>query len=163
MLGTVGLLLFWPGAAATLAGAVVALVAVTERYGRAPLRIAATVMGALGGAIELVLGLRGAGVLFAQSGRMSTAPSLPEIGRALLALLSSGPGMTFLAGCVAIMAATLATRKHPIVSGILLLLAGAASFILFWPAAALIIIGGILALVGVTELEKGAAPQAPRS
>jgi len=36
----------------------------SERYGSAPLRIAATVMGALGGAIELVLGLRGARVLF---------------------------------------------------------------------------------------------------
>lgn len=147
--GTVCLLLHWPTAVVVLLGAVLAMMAVVETYGRAPIKIVATIIGVLGGAPAMVLGMMRSAAIFAEVGRASGGPA--AIGKALVAAFVSGPGILLAAGGVAAIGVTTLTSKHPVASGILVLVAAAASFLFLWPAALALLAAGALALLGATE------------
>lgn len=163
--GTIGLLLSWPAAAVIFLGALLSVLA-PVRFGRgSSFRPVAMILGALGGATELVFGLMGAGALLAGL-RSGYGSSLPDAGAGLLKATLSVPALLFIAGLVALLSAVTLTPKRPVIAGILLLAAGAVG-VFFWSAAplvlraatALVLGGAVLAFAGASEANRRAAAQ----
>lgn len=129
------------------------------------MRIAAMILGLVGGALDAVMGL----TAIAGSSRLAEAVRGTGVLRGPLAGLPGADlarvvalgGFVLLALGIAVMIGGALAVKAPAVSGAMMLVASLLNFFaraLGFLVAVLLIVGGILALVGIKELKNTAAP-----
>lgn len=123
------------------------------------MKVAGMILGIIGGAIDAIYGLLvifGGAMIGSVAGSIEGMSELESAGVTTSVITGAAVFVGFLILLLAVLGIVggAIAKKSPIVAGVLMLIAGVLNFFLYvpgWIVAALLIVGGILAIVGASQ------------